>query len=70
MKRSLVALAVGTFALGIAEFGMMGILDTVSESLGVSIVAGGNLISLYSLGVAVELRCCSYGAICLSSGLC
>ena len=53
MKRSLAALAVGTFALGIAEFGMMGILDTVSESLGVSVVAGGNLISLYSLGVAV-----------------
>lgn len=53
MKRSLAALAVGTFALGIAEFGMMGILDTVSGSLGVSVVAGGNLISLYSLGVAV-----------------
>ncbi|MDE6527200.1 MAG: MFS transporter, partial [Muribaculaceae bacterium] len=53
MKRSLLALAIGTFALGIAEFAMMGILTSVAASLDVSIVKAGNLISAYSAGVAV-----------------
>lgn len=53
MKRSLVALAFGTFALGVAEFGMMGILGEVSAGVGVSVVEGGHFISAYSLGVAV-----------------
>ena len=53
MNKSLIALAIGTFALGITEFGMMGILGDVAEGVGVSIVKAGNLISLYSLGVAV-----------------
>ncbi len=53
MQKSLIALALCTFALGIAEFGMMGILTQVSEGVGVSIVKGGHLISAYSLGVAV-----------------
>lgn len=52
MKRSLIALAIGTFALGIAEFGMMGILGDVADSIGISIVEAGHLISAYSLGVA------------------
>lgn len=53
MKRSLGALAIGTFALGIAEFGMMGILGDVAHGVNVSIVTAGHLISAYSLGVAV-----------------
>lgn len=53
MKHSLIALAIGTFALGIAEFGMMGILGDVADSLGINIVKAGHLISMYSLGVAV-----------------
>lgn len=53
MKRSLIALAVGTFTLGITEFGMMGILGNVAEGLDVSIVDAGGLISIYSLGVAI-----------------
>lgn len=53
MKKSLIALALGTFALGIAEFGMMGILGDVASEVGVSIVQAGHLISAYSLGVAI-----------------
>ena len=53
MRRDLLALAAGTFALGVAEFGMMGILATVAEEMRVSVVQAGHLISLYSLGVAV-----------------
>lgn len=53
MKKSLVALAIGTFALGIAEFTMMGILGDVARSLSVTIPNAGHLISAYSIGVAI-----------------
>lgn len=53
MNKSIISLAIGTFALGIAEFGMMGILSEVANGIGVNIVEGGHLISAYSLGVAV-----------------
>lgn len=53
MKKSLLSLAIGTFALGIAEFGMMGILSDVAAGVDVSVVKAGNLISAYSLGVAI-----------------
>lgn len=51
-KISLIALAVGTFALGISEFTMMGILTTVSNDFHISISRAGDFISAYSLGVA------------------
>lgn len=47
----LLALACGTFALGMAEFAMMGILSPVAASLGISIPAAGDFISAYALGV-------------------
>ncbi len=53
MKKSLLALAIGTFALGIAEFGMMGILSDVASGVHIDIVKAGHLISAYSTGVAV-----------------
>lgn len=53
MNKGLYALAIGTFALGIAEFGMMGVLGEVASGVGVSITEAGHLISAYSLGVAV-----------------
>lgn len=53
MKKSFIALAIATFALGIAEFGMMGILGDVARGIGVNIVQAGHFISAYSLGVAI-----------------
>lgn len=53
MKKGLLALALGTFSLGIAEFGMMGILEDVARSVNISVSAAGHLISAYSLGVAI-----------------
>lgn len=53
VNKSLVALAMGTFALGISEFSMMGILSNVAQDLDISIPRAGDLISSYSLGVAV-----------------
>lgn len=46
-------MALGTFALGIAEFGMMGILGDVARDMYVGIATAGHLISAYSAGVAV-----------------
>ena len=53
MKKSLIALAFGTLALGIAEFVMMGILPDIASDLHVSIAEAGHLISAYALGVCV-----------------
>lgn len=53
MNKGLLSLALGAFSLGIAEFGMMGILGDVAKGVGVNIVTAGHLISAYSIGVAV-----------------
>ena len=51
MKKSLIALAFGTLALGMTEFVMMGILADVANSLHISIPQAGHLVSAYALGV-------------------
>lgn len=53
MKKSLLSLAFGTFALGMSEFGMMGILSDIASDLDISVVKAGYLISAYSIGVAI-----------------
>ena len=53
MKKSLIALAFGTLALGMAEFAMMGILPYVASDFGISISEAGHLISAYALGVCL-----------------
>lgn len=53
MKKSLGALAFGTFGLGIAEFVMMGILPYLAHDFQVSIAEAGRFISAYALGVCV-----------------
>jgi DHA1 family arabinose polymer transporter-like MFS transporter len=51
MKKSLLALAAGAFALGAAEFVMMGILPQAAEAMHVSIPSAGHFISAYAIGV-------------------
>ncbi len=53
MKKSLIALALGTLALGVAEFVMMGILPNVASDMGVPIPTAGYLVSAYAIGVCV-----------------
>lgn len=53
MNKGLIALAFGTFALGVAEYSMMSILPNVAASFGVSVPDAGHLISAYALGVCV-----------------
>lgn len=61
MKKSLIALAFGTLALGIAEFTMMGILPCVASDFGISIAKAGHFISAYALGV-----CCGAPVLILA----
>lgn len=53
MNKGIFALALGTFALGITEFLMMGILVNLANDLSVSVAEAGHLISAYALGVCV-----------------
>lgn len=48
-----VALAVGGFAIGTGEFGIMGLLPDVASDIGVSIPVAGHVISGYALGVVI-----------------
>lgn len=51
MNKGLVALAMGTFSLGIAEYLMMGILGDIASTMDVSISRAGYFISAYAAGV-------------------
>lgn len=53
MNKGLLALALGTFSLGITEFLMMGILVNLATDLSVSVSEAGHLISAYAGGVCV-----------------
>jgi MFS transporter, DHA1 family, inner membrane transport protein len=50
---SLLALAMGGFAIGTTEFMVMGLLPQVADGVAVSIPTGGHLISAYAVGVVV-----------------
>lgn len=50
---AVLALALGSFAIGTTEFAIMGLLPQAVEDLGVDLPAGGVLISAYALGVVV-----------------
>lgn len=50
-NKTFVALALGTFCLGMAEYVLMGILPYLADDFRVSIAEAGYLISAYALGV-------------------
>lgn len=53
MKKSLIALAIGGFGIGMTEFVIMGILPDVALALDISIPKAGHFIAAYALGVVV-----------------
>jgi MFS transporter, DHA1 family, inner membrane transport protein len=50
---SLVALAIGGFAIGTTEFASMGVLPDIARDLDVSIPTAGHAITAYAIGVVV-----------------
>ncbi|KMK09380.1 MFS transporter AraJ [Pluralibacter gergoviae] len=53
MKKTIFSLALGTFGLGMAEFGVMGVLTELARDTGISIPAAGHMISFYAFGVVI-----------------
>lgn len=53
MKKGLLALAIGGFAIGMTEFTMMGILPDIARDVNIEIPVAAHLIALYALGVFV-----------------
>ncbi|MDF7675402.1 MFS transporter [Neisseriaceae bacterium ESL0693] len=51
LLKSLLSLSLGTFALGMAEFSMMGILPDVAATLHLPIDKAGHFIAAYAIGV-------------------
>lgn len=52
-SKAILALAVGTFAIGTGEFAAMGLLPQMADSMHASIPRTGEAISAYALGVVV-----------------
>ncbi len=50
---SVYVLAIGAFALGLAEFLIIGLLPDVARDMNVSIAQAGHYVSIYALGVVV-----------------
>ncbi|MRS88943.1 MFS transporter AraJ [Enterobacteriaceae bacterium RIT714] len=53
MKKTVFSLALGTFGLGMAEFGIMGVLTELARDTGISIPSAGSMISYYAFGVVI-----------------
>lgn len=53
MNKVIFSLALGTFGLGMAEFGIMGVLTELARDVGISIPAAGHMISYYAFGVVL-----------------
>jgi len=53
MNKTVFSLALGTFGLGMAEFGIMGVLTELAHDTGISIPSAGSMISYYAFGVVI-----------------
>lgn len=53
MKKTVFSLALGTFGLGMAEFGIMGVLTELAHDTGITIPSAGCMISYYAFGVVI-----------------
>lgn len=53
MKKTVFSLALGTFGLGMAEFGIMGVLTELAHDTRITIPSAGNMISFYAFGVVI-----------------
>ncbi len=51
--RAILAMGVGSFAIGTGEFVIMGLLPEVAQDMGVTIPQAGHVISAYALGVVL-----------------
>jgi DHA1 family inner membrane transport protein len=50
---AILTMALGTFAIGLTEFAVIGLLPQVAADLSVSVPTAGNLVTVYAVGVVV-----------------
>ncbi|MPV87208.1 MFS transporter [Georgenia ruanii] len=53
LARAILAMAIGSFAIGTTEFATMGLLPRIAADLGATIPQAGHLVSAYAVGVVV-----------------
>jgi DHA1 family inner membrane transport protein len=53
LRIAILPLALGTFAIGLTEFAVMGLLPQIAQGLDVSVPAAGTLVTAYAIGVVV-----------------
>ncbi|MGK9175380.1 MFS transporter AraJ [Yokenella regensburgei] len=53
MKKTIFSLALGTFGLGMAEFGIMGVLTELANDVSITLPSAGNMIAFYAFGVVI-----------------
>ncbi|WP_172330546.1 MFS transporter [Mangrovicoccus sp. HB161399] len=53
VRRTILALALGAFAIGVSEFASMGLLPYYARDLGVSEPVAGHAVSAYAVGVVI-----------------
>lgn len=68
MKKGVLALALGTFGLGIAEFSTMAILPYIAQDIHIDIPMAGTFVSAYLLGVGLGAVLLAFaGRFCLKN---
>jgi MFS transporter, DHA1 family, inner membrane transport protein len=50
---AILTMAIGSFAIGLTEFAVIGLLPQVATDLSVSVPTAGNLVTVYAIGVVV-----------------
>ena len=53
VPRAILTMAIGTFAIGLTEFAVVGLLPQIASDLAVSVPAAGNIVTAYAIGVVV-----------------
>ncbi|CAI1010570.1 MFS transporter [Serratia grimesii] len=53
MPLALLALTISAFAIGTTEFVIVGLIPTIAEQLGVTVLSAGLLVTIYAIGVAI-----------------
>jgi predicted MFS family arabinose efflux permease len=60
MRFAVLAIALGSFAVGTTEFVVIGLLPTIGADLGVDIATAGLLVTGYAVGIAVGGPICCW----------
>lgn len=67
---AILTMAIGTFAIGLTEFAVVGLLPRIASDLAVSVPAAGNVVTAYAIGVVVGAPLLTAACVRLSGEPC